>query len=336
MDLDTFLTTLYVWIDDWYQAEGAALVRRHAGPALVMSDSEVLTVAIAGQWRGVVPWQSERGVVRYMQAHGRGWFPNMLQRSAFNARVRQLWGVFIGLQQRVACWLESDNLVYECVDCVPLIACSLAQAGSHRRHWLLESTLGRGGNHGGWFFGHQLLVSVTAQGAVTGWLLGAAHVDDRWLMQVLISARAGTPQLLAPFHPKRRKNSLAPPTGRMRALWAVGHASARPYLADEGFNGHRWQRHWQQHYGVTVIAAAADNATHPWTAQHKRWLAGRRQIVETVFARLTQVFSLRRLNAHSDWGQFTRLAAMMAAYNLGLWLNRVLGRPLGALQTLLT
>ncbi len=93
MDLDTFLTTLYVLVDDWYKGETSARFKRHAGPALQMSDSEVLTVAIAGQWRVGVPWRSERGIVRYMLKHGRSWFPSMLKRSQFNQRVRDLWTV---------------------------------------------------------------------------------------------------------------------------------------------------------------------------------------------------------------------------------------------------
>ena len=57
-------------------------------------------------------------------------------------------------------------------------------------------------------------------------------------------------------------------------------------------------------------------------------------MVETVFARLDLVFGLKRLLVHSRWGQLTRLAAKTAAYNIGLYLNRLLGRPLGALATL--
>ena len=80
MDLDT-LTTLYVMIDDWYKREMSVRMKRHAGPALQMSDSELLTIAIAAQWRVGVPWQSERGIVRYMLQHGQSWFPRMLKRS---------------------------------------------------------------------------------------------------------------------------------------------------------------------------------------------------------------------------------------------------------------
>ena len=86
MDLDTFFTTLYVVIDDWYTKEMNARMKRHAGPALQLSDSEVLTIAIAAQWRVGVPWQSERGIVRYILQNGRSWFPGMLKRSQFNQR----------------------------------------------------------------------------------------------------------------------------------------------------------------------------------------------------------------------------------------------------------
>src|SRR5215216_6794469 len=36
MNLDTFLTELYVFVDDWYKAEGAGLLKRHAGAAVQM------------------------------------------------------------------------------------------------------------------------------------------------------------------------------------------------------------------------------------------------------------------------------------------------------------
>ena len=101
MDLDTFLTTLYVVIDDWYKREMSVRMKRHAGPALQMSDSELLTIAIAAQWRVGVPWQSERGIVRYMLQHGQSWFPRMLKRSQFNQRLRHLWAAFVCLQQEL-------------------------------------------------------------------------------------------------------------------------------------------------------------------------------------------------------------------------------------------
>jgi hypothetical protein len=214
MDLDTFLTVLYVLVDDGYKAEIAANMQRRKGGTLKMSDSEVLTVALAGQWRIGVPWQSERGLVRYLHAHGRGWFPHMLQRSAFNRRVRQLWGAFVQLQQVTAQLLASGDDVFECVDSLPLPAYSLGQAGRERGHWLWQATLGRG-QYGEWFRGDHLLVSVLRSGAITGWLVGAAHINDRWLLEAFLSARTGEPHLHGPAPRTRdgRKGWLVPPRG---------------------------------------------------------------------------------------------------------------------------
>jgi hypothetical protein len=338
MELDTFLTTLYVIVDDWYRAEMSEMMKRHGGPALKMSDSEVLTLAVAGQWRAGVPWQSERGMVRYMQHHGRRWFPHMLGRSSFNERVRQLWAALIALHHHLAGWLTRAEDIYECADCVPLPACSMAQSRK-RGHWLWASRIGWGGNQGGWYYGEQLLVSSLPSGVVTGWLLGPADADDRWLFEAFLSQRSGQMQVVGPArHTKQvRTRSQLPASTTIGPLHsAAGHGHPRPYLADQGFNGPRWQHHWAQHYGAQVLTVPPANMSLAWPLSAKRWLGRCRQIIESAFAWLTACFSLSHLQAHSRWGQFTRLAAIFSAFNFGILCNRLLGRPDGTLETLLS
>ena len=124
MDFDTFLTTLYVLVNDWYKAEGAIWARRHKAGELHMSDSEILKVALAGQWQVGVPWRSERGLVRYMQAHGRHWFPKMLARSGFNERVRNLGTLLAALQRYLSLPLGAEESLYEVGEGLPLPVCS--------------------------------------------------------------------------------------------------------------------------------------------------------------------------------------------------------------------
>ena len=66
-----------------------------------------------------------------------------------------------------------------------------------------------------------------------------------------------------------------------------------------------------------------------------RWLRKHRQIIETVIARLVETYGLQRINAHSELGMLARIAAKMAAYNIGVLLNRRCGRPDGAMATLI-
>jgi hypothetical protein len=70
VDVDTFLTTLYIMIDDYckvFLPPGA-----YPGPQAAWSRSEVLTLAIFGQWQH---FGSERGFYRYAQQYLRVAFP---------------------------------------------------------------------------------------------------------------------------------------------------------------------------------------------------------------------------------------------------------------------
>lgn len=90
LDLETFLTTLYVLVDDLYRQYVVPRMPRRGGPQAKLSDSEVLCLGLAAQWRAGVPWRNERSFVRYALRHLRYLFPNMTSQSAFNRRLRRL------------------------------------------------------------------------------------------------------------------------------------------------------------------------------------------------------------------------------------------------------
>jgi hypothetical protein len=263
----------------------------------------------------------------------------MLQVSGYNYRFRQLWGVFVRLQQDLAEQLSGPECVYEAVDSVPLPVYSLAQGRKHRQgHWLWLASLGY--SKSGWFWGYRWLVSVTAQGVITGWVVAQADVQDRWLLQALLSGRKlGFVDLLAPardqyLKPKRRPRV---PVQAIGPALTTGSWTGRLYLADPAFGGEAWFQHWLRLYHACVLSLPPHNVPNiqQWKTLSGPWLSRHRQIVETVFATLTHVFAVKRLGVHSLWGQYARLAAIAAAHNLGIWLNRLLGRHDLALATLI-
>lgn len=335
MDLDTFFTTLYVIIDDWYKAKIIGMKPKRGRPPQ-LTDSEVLTLAIAAQWRSGVPWQSERGFVRYMLAHGRGWFPHMVSRNTFNYRVRYLFGVIVALQHALTDLLTTTSDLFEAVDTLELPAYSSGQANRQRHHWLNTAGLGWGA-YGRWYWGHTLLASISQSGVVTGWLIGSATFDDRWLLEGFLSSRSGSPQLREPE--RRRKagwsNATPPPVGYLGGFSAVGRIRQNFYLADKGFDGERWATHWRTYYNAQVITIPQGKSVRLWSVQEKKWLSHYRQIVETVFSVLDATFNIKQLQAHSLWGQLTRVACKIAGFNLGVFLNLCLGRNRLSHQTLL-
>jgi hypothetical protein len=65
----------------------------------------------------------------------------------------------------------------------------------------------------------------------------------------------------------------------------------------------------------------------PWPKPLRRWLAGGRQMVETVHDTLQHPFRLDRERPHARSGLQARLAATIAWHNFCMWLHEQLGRP---------
>lgn len=323
LDLETFLTALYVQVDDLYKQVIAPRLPVCGGPAPKLSDSEVLCLGLAAQWRAGVPWKSERGFGRYAHKHLRALFPSLTSQSAFNRRLRRLWGGFILLQQAVAEQLMGPD-EFEVMDAVPVPVARGAR--SFHPGWLADiARIGKGGNDR-YFFGLHLLLVASRSGLATGWVLGAGHIQDRWLAEALLSARAGRPQLAG-----SGAAHLQPPTDWLGPAQASGRVSPRPLVADAGFTGPLWHQHWQRDYGTQVVTPP-DGAVPRAVS---KWFSGVRQVIETVFSHVCDSFGLKYPGAHTTWGLITRVAAKLAAYNLGLAINRDCGRPNFALPTLI-
>jgi hypothetical protein len=325
LDLETFLVTLYVLTDDLYKQYVAPKMPNSGGPDAKLSDSEVLCLGLAAQWRAGVPWRSERGFVRYALAHLRHLFPGMTTQAAFNRRLRRLWGANILLQQAVAEQLHSADEC-EIMDCVPIPVARGAR--SFHPGWLADiARVGKGGNDR-YFYGCHLLLIVSASGVAAGWTLAAGNVQDRWLAELLLSSRAGKSQLSGPTQEDGSLRLVAP-SDWIGPTQSCGGARGGPILADLGYCGDDWQQHWQIDYQATVL-------TPPVHERHsgRRWFSSVRQAVETAFANLCASFGLHFPQAHTTWGLITRIGAKLAAYNLGILINRLSGRPDLALATL--
>jgi hypothetical protein len=326
LDLETFLTTLYVITDDLYVECVQAQLPTTGGPEPKLSDSEVLCLALAAQWRSGVPWKTERGFVRYALAHLRPFFPGMTSQSAFNRRVRRLWGAYILIQQAVADRLWSEQNC-EIMDCVPVPVARGAR--SFHPGWLADvARIGKGGNDR-YFYGLHLLLVVSTDGVATGWTLAAGNIQDRWLAELLLSGRAGSPQLIGPQDDAGAQR-LAPPIDWMGPVFSCGQLRHCPILADLGYCGADWYQHWLDEYETTVLTPPV------WERHSARvWFSSQRQAVETAFAALCDSFGLQFPKAHTTWGLLTRIGAKLAAYNLGILINRYYGRSDLALATLI-
>jgi hypothetical protein len=357
LDLDTFLTAVYCVVDDLYRAEFAPAKPVRRGHKAELSDSEVLTLMVLTQWQ---PARAERRFVAYAGRHWRAYFPRQLSQSAFNRRARDLAGVLCALGPRVAERIAAlvGAPAYEALDGVPVPLMRRCR-GERHRVFADEAGIGCGGSDKDWYDGVELIAAVDPHGAITGFVLIPASTEERWGVDALLRWRSDpqgpppTAEDLAPFlGPSHRTGGRRiGPTGPIAPRLGVGRPAAGPYLADRGERGAAWGRHWRDHYGAVVLTKAdyppipppvpsdpsdptADrDAADAWaTAQAQqrraaRWLSGLRQVVESAFNALTEALGLEFPRARSHWGLRARIGAKVAAHNLALLVNHLVGRP---------
>ncbi len=100
MPTETFLTTLYTIVDDWYQKHAPRSVAGRAGKKPIFSDSEVMTLSIAQHWLGI---PDEREFLRFVQNNCLPLFPRLISQGQFNRRARNLcWLIHTMRQHLVA------------------------------------------------------------------------------------------------------------------------------------------------------------------------------------------------------------------------------------------
>src|ERR671913_890622 len=112
MDLDSFLVSLYVLVDDWWKLKCSSEPPKTGRPAL-LTDPEVLTLAILAQWPR---FRSERDFCRFAQAHLRSYFPNLCSQSQLNRLIRALEPEMRLLQSSFAEDLTEPSALYRVMD----------------------------------------------------------------------------------------------------------------------------------------------------------------------------------------------------------------------------
>lgn len=297
IDIDTFLTFLYVMVDDFCKQCLAA--ERRPGPAASLGRSEVVTLALFGQWRH---FASERDFYRYAWRHLRGAFPKLPDRAQFNRLLRQHAEAVVACFLHVAQRLEAQHCAYEALDGTAAVTRDAKRRG---RGWLPGLADIGWSNRLGWYEGFHVLLAVNPIGVITGFGFASASTKDQPLAETFFALRAFPDPRLA----------------------SVGAPAQGPYVTDKGFEGKQRHHNWQALYAAEVICPPKRNSRHPWPRSRRRWLAGIRQIVETVNGCLQHVFRLDRERPHSLSGFQARLAAKMALHNFCIWLNQQLGRP---------
>ena len=258
LDLDSFLVSLYVLVDDWWHEHHPSSAPNKPGRPALLSDPEVITLAILAQWPR---FTSERDFWRFSQAHLRPYFPNLCSQSQLNRRVRSVESDLRDFQRALARTLCGASEIYHVLD-TTLIPAMVRVRASRKGLFCGQATFGRSASKTEWVYGLKVALSVSPEGVICAFGLAEASSDER-------------------------------PKGE----YLIIEDSHDAYLADKGFTGIEWERRWSDLYGALVAATPKDNSKRAWTKTDRRWASGKRQIIEGVIDQLKDIFALERHRA---------------------------------------
>ena len=170
---EILIILMYCKIDDIIKAMGLSERRKGVSPKL--SDSEVITMEIVGEFLGL---HEDKAIHNYFLKHWSGLFPNIPHRTTFLRQAANLWRV----KQRIQGILSEELGSYEddihIIDGFPLPLCHFRRA-SRSRLFKGVADYGCCVSKNQIYYGLQGVICISFDGIISGITVTPAHVDER-------------------------------------------------------------------------------------------------------------------------------------------------------------
>jgi hypothetical protein len=286
MDLSTFIVAVFCLIDD--RLKGRRI--RQRGPAPKLSDAEVLTIEIVGEFLGI---DTDKGIHLFFRRHYAEWFPALheVHRTTFARQAANLWKVKERLWQELLLLAPHDP-TFALVDSIPLPACLFARAYRCRR-FRGEAAFGKDTLLKQTFYGLRMHMRVCWPGLISRFSVAPANAHELSVLPELVES-----------------------TGRGLAV------------GDRNYWSPKTREELAITEGLELLAPFSSKKRDP--APKKSALLSRlRYRIDTVFSQLTERYCIKRVWAKDLWHLTGRLLRKVLSHTVAFLLNHRAGnRPL--------
>jgi hypothetical protein len=286
MDRYDFIITVLCLVCDYYQIIKEQLKLRRGGFAPALTDEEVITIEICGEYFKL---NTDQDIFDYFQAHYQADFPQLRDRTLFVRQAANLWQVKAAIQRLLVIHSGQADDPVQAIDTLPLPICVYTRA-PRDRCFKPVADYGHCAAKKMDYYGFKLGLRIARSGMITYYPLLPARPHDIQFLEELVENFAG----------------------------------AVP--ADKGFIDAVRQALLQERQGVTVITPARKNMTETLPFQLRRLCQRWRKRIETVASQLTERFAIERIRVRDVWHFQHRIIRKVLAHTIGVFLNLQLGR----------
>ena len=172
---EEFIIAVFCCVEDWLQEiiQGRKIRQRGFEPKL--SDSEVITMEIVGEFRGL---DQDKAIWQYFRDHWLCLFPNLGSRSTFARQAANLWSYKQVLQQKISGSLGGFADDLHLVNGIPIPLCRITRA-PRCRLFTESAEYGYCAAKDEKYYGFHGHLVISSQGLVSGFTLTGANGSER-------------------------------------------------------------------------------------------------------------------------------------------------------------
>lgn len=286
MNRDDFIITVYCLVCEHYQALKALYRLRHGGFAPALSDEEVITMEICGEF---FKCPTDKDIFAYFRAHYQPFFPHLHDRTLFVRHAANLWQLKAAIQHRLTVVSGQFQDPVQIIDTLPLPVCGYTRS-RRDRCFKPEADYGYCAAKDLHYYGFKLGLRIARCGMIIHFPLLPARPHDIQFLDELVTGFVGV------------------------------------VPADKGFIDAFRQALLTERHGVVVITPPRKGMAPATSPRLLKACKRLRKGVETVGSHLTERFAVTRIRVHDLWHFQHRLIRKVLAHTIGVFLNLQLGR----------
>ena len=265
------------------------------GPRPIYSDSTILKIDMLMHLTGK---RGETEILREIKRHYRHYFDQLPDQSRLWHRIRQALALIERFRRHLQAQLGVQYEELRVLDSLPIpVATKNSRRG--RGNGFDRADGGNCASKKLKYYGFKLGMVITSQGIPDVYDLFSARPHDIHLLHDLLG---DSHQIIA--------------------------------FSDKGFICDPQRDRLADEQDVILITYRKVNQKVPNTTLEKWALGQYRQLIETVFSQLTGHLHLQNTGAKTDLGLIKRVAGIVTAFTLAIYLNALLGRHLLAIKEL--
>ncbi|TAH49005.1 MAG: IS982 family transposase [Chloroflexota bacterium] len=281
MDRTDFIITVYLLVCEQYRALQALTRIRHGGFAPALSDEEVMTIEICGEFFKL---HNDQDIFDHFQEHYQDWFPALRERTQFVRQAANLWHTKSLIQQRFTIVSGQAEDPVQIIDTLPVAVCVYTRS-RRDRCFKPAADYGYCAAKEMHYYGFKLGLRISHAGMITHFPLLSARPHDIQALDELVRGFVGS------------------------------------VPADKGFIDQVRQTVLAERNGVYVITPPRKNMSATHSRQLMKTCRRIRKRVETVGSHLTERFAIAQIRVRDMWHFQHRLIRKVLAHTVGVFLN---------------